>query len=127
MDLKGKKVVFLGDSITQGVGASSPETIYPEVFKKISGVSEIKNYGISGTRIARQYTPSAEPKYDKDFCSRVEELEESLLNPETRTLKQITVADIAKTDILFDQLMGTSAIPRKKYIEEHSDEAEVEI
>ena len=57
----------------------------------------------------------------------VEELEESLLNPETRTLKQITVADIAKTDILFDQLMGTSAVPRKKYIEEHSDEAEVEI
>lgn len=57
----------------------------------------------------------------------VEELEESLLNPETRTLKQITVEDISKTDILFDHLMGSSAIPRKKYIEEHSDEAEVEI
>ena len=56
----------------------------------------------------------------------VEELEESLLNPETRVLKQITVEDIAVTNILFDQLMGTSAIPRKKYIEEHSNEAEVE-
>ena len=56
-----------------------------------------------------------------------DELEESLLNPETRTLKQITVEDIAKADILFDHLMGTSAIPRKKYIEEHSSEAEVEI
>lgn len=56
-----------------------------------------------------------------------EELEESLLNPETRTLKQITVEDVMKADVLFDHLMGTSAIPRKKYIEEHSSEAEVEI
>lgn len=56
----------------------------------------------------------------------VEELEESLLNPETRVLKQITVEDVAATNILFDQLMGTSATPRKKYIEEHSNEAEVE-
>lgn len=56
-----------------------------------------------------------------------EELEESLLNPETRTLKQITVEDVTKADVLFDHLMGTSAVPRKRYIEEHSSEAEVEI
>ena len=56
----------------------------------------------------------------------VEELEESLLNAETRVLKQITVEDIERTNILFDQLMGGSAVPRKKYIEEHSKEAEVE-
>lgn len=56
-----------------------------------------------------------------------EELEESLLNPETRTLKQITVENIAKTDILFDHLMGTSSIPRKKYLEEHSKDAEGDI
>lgn len=69
MDLKGKKVVFLGDSITQGVGASSPETIYPEVFKKISGVSEIKNYGISGTRIARQQNVT-EAIDSQSYCER---------------------------------------------------------
>ena len=56
-----------------------------------------------------------------------EELEESLLNPDTRTLKQITVEDVVKADVLFDHLMGSSAVPRKKYIEEHSDEADVEI
>lgn len=56
----------------------------------------------------------------------VEELEESLLNAETRVLKQITAEDIDRANILFDQLMGTSAVPRKKYIEEHSKEAEVE-
>lgn len=56
----------------------------------------------------------------------VEELEESLLNAETRVLKQITVDDIERTNILFEQLMGGSAVPRKKYIEEHSKEAEVD-
>ena len=56
-----------------------------------------------------------------------EELEESLLNPDTRTLKQITVEDVTRADILFDHLMGSSAVPRKKYIEDHSDEADVEI
>ena len=55
-----------------------------------------------------------------------DELEESLLNPEQRCLKQITVEDVSKADVLFDQLMGSSPTPRKKYIEEHSDEAEVE-
>ena len=54
------------------------------------------------------------------------ELEETLLNSDNRQMKQITVKDTAKADVLFDQLMGTSAVPRKKYIEEHSKEAEVE-
>lgn len=55
-----------------------------------------------------------------------EELDECLLNPEKRLLKQITVEDIEAANILFDQLMGTSAVPRKAYIEKHSNEAEVD-
>ena len=47
------KVIFLGDSITQGIGASSPETKYVSVAERLLGC-EIRNYGISGTRIARQ-------------------------------------------------------------------------
>ena len=55
-----------------------------------------------------------------------DELEENLLDPKQRVMKQITVADVKQADMLFDQLMGLSAVPRKKYIEEHSHEAEVE-
>lgn len=55
-----------------------------------------------------------------------EDLEPTILNPETRQLKQITVTDIEAANILFDQLMGTSAVPRKAYIEKHSNEAEVD-
>ena len=52
-----------------------------------------------------------------------EETEDALVHPETRTIKQLTVEDFKATDILFDQLMGTAAAPRKKFIQEHSKEA----
>ena len=52
-----------------------------------------------------------------------EETEETLTNPDTRVIKQVTVEDIKATDVLFEQLMGTAATPRKKFIQEHSKEA----
>ena len=52
-----------------------------------------------------------------------EETEETLTNPETRVIKQVTVEDIKATDILFETLMGGAAVPRKKFIQEHSKEA----
>ena len=76
MELKGKKINFLGDSITQGVGVSSPENKYVEVFAKKYELALARNYGISGTRIARQKNPTvSNPSFDKDFCSRVCEMD----------------------------------------------------
>ena len=53
----------------------------------------------------------------------VEETEETLTNLEQRIIKQITVRDIEKADKLFNDLMGTTIGPRKKFIQEHSQEA----
>ena len=53
----------------------------------------------------------------------VEETEETLIHPETRIIKQITVKDINETDDLFEDLMGTKIEPRKIFIKEHSKEA----
>ena len=52
-----------------------------------------------------------------------EETEETLTDPKTRVIKQVTVDDIKATDVLFDHLMGTAAATRKKFIQEHSKEA----
>lgn len=52
-----------------------------------------------------------------------EETEETLTDPKTRVIKQVSVDDIKATDVLFDHLMGTAAAPRKKFIQEHSKEA----
>ena len=74
MELKNKKILFLGDSITEGVGASSPEKCYVSVFGKLSG-AEVKNYGIGGTRIAKQSKISLSEESDRDFMSRVDEMD----------------------------------------------------
>ena len=78
MDLKGRKVVFLGDSITEGVGTSDITKGYVNLVKEKLGLSEAYNRGISGTRFAYQTTPSDEPRFDKDFISRVPELPEDV-------------------------------------------------
>lgn len=46
-----------------------------------------------------------------------------LTDSEQRIIKQITVEDVEKANILFEQLMGTGVAARKKYIKEHSKEA----
>ena len=76
MILKGATVNFLGDSITQGVGASSLETRFTDVFAREFGLKAVSNYGISGTRIARQQHPETDnPLYDQDFCRRFSKMD----------------------------------------------------
>lgn len=75
MELSEKKINFLGDSITEGCCATSPELGFVEVMKRKYGLVAARNYGIGGTRIARQHSPSAEPKFDLDFCSRFAEMD----------------------------------------------------
>ncbi len=54
MELEGKKVNFLGDSITQGVGVEKAENLYVNRLKEECRFAVVRNYGISGTRIAHQ-------------------------------------------------------------------------
>ena len=46
-----------------------------------------------------------------------------LVEPDQRTLCQVTVSDVAAANVLFDQLMGAGVAPRKKFIQDHSSEA----
>lgn len=57
----------------------------------------------------------------------VEETEETLTNPEQRIIKQITVEDSMAAAKLFDDLMGTQVTLRKRFIQEHSHEATIEV
>lgn len=53
-----------------------------------------------------------------------EEETEILVDPKQRILCQVTVEDVKAANVLFDQLMGTGVAPRKKYIQDHSEEAQ---
>ena len=60
---------FLGDSITEGAGSNGPDTIYSAVCCRLIGAIE-KNYGVSGTRIARQRVIDMAGDPDEDFILR---------------------------------------------------------
>ena len=64
------KLLFLGDSITEGVGASSQDKRYTDLVGARL-VCRTVNYGISGTRIARQQHTSFKTTWDIDFRTRV--------------------------------------------------------
>lgn len=76
MKLKGKKIIFLGDSITEGVGVSSVEKRYTDVFKRITEIGECVNYGISATRIARQQKVEIEYRDTNAFTERFEQMDD---------------------------------------------------
>ena len=71
MELKGKKINFLGDSITEGVGATDPEAMYVNIVKHDAELAEARNYGISGTRIARQSNDEGSA-----YCDRYKKMDD---------------------------------------------------
>ncbi|MBQ8200698.1 MAG: SGNH/GDSL hydrolase family protein [Clostridia bacterium] len=70
MNLKGLKINFLGDSITEGHGCSCEAARFSDRIAAEYG-AVTRNYGIGGTRLAHQNAPSCDPRHDLDFPSRV--------------------------------------------------------
>ena len=65
------KILFLGDSITEGAGASAPENNYVnKVGQKLN--CEVVNYGVGGTRIGRQKAVNGKTIWNYDFRLRLE-------------------------------------------------------
>jgi len=78
MELKGKKIVFLGDSITEGVGVKDRKNNrYDNILKRECELAATYNYGISGTRLAHQSVPSQNPRHDLCFCGHAYDMESS--------------------------------------------------
>ena len=78
MELKGKRVAFLGDSITEGSGVANIAACrYDNRIAKEFELEKTFNYGIGGTRIAHQCRPSEKPRYDLCFCGRAYNIDRS--------------------------------------------------
>ncbi|MBI5150953.1 MAG: intein-containing DNA gyrase subunit B, partial [Candidatus Pacebacteria bacterium] len=56
-----------------------------------------------------------------------EQLWETTMNPETRMLKQVTIEDIEKADVVFTTLMGDDVPPRKRFIQSRAKLANLDI
>ena len=73
---KVMKILFLGDSITAGAGLNTKEEMFTTLVGKLTN-AQIVNYGVGGTRIARNSAPSEDPSYDNDFLRRAEDMDKT--------------------------------------------------
>lgn len=74
MELKGLKINFLGDSITEGHGTTCKENTYWNVLGRETEAI-VRGYGVGGTRFAKQTVPSANARHDLDFLLRAKEMD----------------------------------------------------
>ena len=49
------------------------------------------------------------------------------MDPENRLLWQIDLDDAMQADAMFDTLMGEKVEPRREFIQEHAQEAELDL
>jgi DNA gyrase subunit B len=55
-----------------------------------------------------------------------EQLWQTTMNPETRTLRQVTIESAAEADHIFSMLMGDEVPPRREFIETHAKYAKID-
>jgi len=56
-----------------------------------------------------------------------EQLWETTMDPKSRILKRVTIADASEADATFTMLMGDEVAPRKKFIQSHAQLAELDV
>lgn len=73
MKLKGKRIAFLGDSITEGCGTTCEEKTFHQLIKKQYNLDLACNCGVGGTRIAQRKSPTYEAnRFDLYFALRAQ-------------------------------------------------------
>ena len=55
-----------------------------------------------------------------------QQLWETTMNPDQRTLQQVTIENAAEADHIFSMLMGDDVPPRRKFIEDHAVYANID-
>ena len=56
-----------------------------------------------------------------------DQLWDTTMNPDTRTLKRVTIESAAEADRVFSMLMGDEVAPRRAFIESHAKYAKLDI
>ncbi len=75
MDIRGLKINFLGDSITECVGVSHPSKLFHALLAEEYGIVA-RNYGVCGSRIARQqHCANPNDRMEQYFALRVDEMD----------------------------------------------------
>lgn len=77
MELKGKRINFLGDSITEGViGISDFQNNFVNRVSSLTGAI-CRNYGVSGTKIQKMIFQYDHPARNESFIERVSRMDDA--------------------------------------------------
>ncbi len=117
---------FMPDLISQGHVYLATPPLYKVVPKKGEGEYLYDDKALEKYR--RNHTaPFTLQRYKGLGEMDAEQLWETTLNPETRILKQVEIEDARMASDVTSLLMGTDVAPRRSFIYEHAQDAELDV
>lgn len=99
----------------------------PPLYKITEGNGKSYRY-LKDDRALEEYRNTHKGRYQVNRLKGLgemseDEVSETLMDPNQRIIRQLTVEDVNRANSLFEQMMGDSVVYRKKFLKEYSEEA----
>lgn len=117
---------FMPDLISEGHVYLATPPLYKVVPKKGEGEYLYDDKALEKYRKTHT-APFTLQRYKGLGEMDAEQLWETTLNPETRILKQVEIEDARMASDVTSLLMGTDVLPRRNFIYEHAQDAELDV
>src|SRR5690606_18601739 len=87
--------------------------------QRLAAIQRLKGAGKEDSVNVQRYKGLGEMNADQ--------LWDTTMNPEHRTLRQVTIANAAECDHVFSMLMGDEVAPRREYIEKNAKYTKIDV